>query len=377
MEKAHAIQHLIKEGNLTDAKSMVERELLSSSDEEILFLAGQVDTLLGDHEQARISFELFANRNAERSNRVAQYLLVSKLAAPAKKFLETVHRTVVFDGGLHRKMALSCLNVGDFQKAGLHVLEKAKVSGLLAEDKYMVMKVMESLQSDSSLSEMLDMLRQHPQVKSLITAPKEYEVFESLGTDCEFGIVQAQLGMEPLSLFRWGGMPTETLVRLLESDFLDFAKIGNSYLTKVDGDWRGEIFDFNDRAWDFHVHTFISTVNADPKDVLKKFSARLQFLTRKFREDLKEGAKIYIYKSGGRLSDTLALRLAEVLKTFGGSRLVIVDQGGERLGVNKVVRIGSNVVRGSVHKFNVTSPDVEDWEKMLDGVLKEFGLKSA
>jgi hypothetical protein len=47
--------------------------------------------------------------------------------------------------------------------------------------------------------------------------------FESLGDNCELGLVQRRAGVEPLGLFRFAGAPLRHLIRALETRFAGMA----------------------------------------------------------------------------------------------------------------------------------------------------------
>jgi hypothetical protein len=44
-------------------------------------------------------------------------------------------------------------------------------------------------------------------------------VFESLGDNCEFGLVQSSLGVKQLRLFRFNSVATDALIHEIENDF--------------------------------------------------------------------------------------------------------------------------------------------------------------
>ena len=48
--------------------------------------------------------------------------------------------------------------------------------------------------------------------------------FESLGDNCELGLVQRRAGVEPLGLLRFAGVPLRNLVRGLNARFANIAE---------------------------------------------------------------------------------------------------------------------------------------------------------
>ena len=59
--------------------------------------------------------------------------------------------------------------------------------------------------------------------------------FESLGSNCEFGLVQRNFGAEPLSLLRWSNLTPTSLCAMLETRFDDVGNPENSFV-QIHGD---------------------------------------------------------------------------------------------------------------------------------------------
>lgn len=147
---------------------------------------------------------------------------------------------------------------------------------------------------------------------------------ESLGRNCEFGLVQRLLGIETIGLLRWAGAPREALIRGLKTRF---AGIGRSMdLEKKHGnEWHGV-----DHATGIEVHC--STPADQPEAYAKKQEARrLPRLAEKLIEDIKCGEKILVYSSPEFSSPHDAIDILATIRDIGSGPVLIVAQGDEEL----------------------------------------------
>jgi len=120
--------------------------------------------------------------------------------------------------------------------------------------------------------------------------------FESLGSGCEFGLVQRHFDIEPLGLLRWGAISADRLAEALDSRFEGVGAPEQTMLFEV-GDER-EYF-FRDRRFSLEMHTFIRAADANYGEVLTRQARRARYLREKLLNDLDEPAgfaKIFVYK---------------------------------------------------------------------------------
>ena len=145
--------------------------------------------------------------------------------------------------------------------------------------------------------------------------------FESLGSSCEFGLVQRHFGAEPLGLFRWVSLRAPHLIAALRTDL---AGIGAPEYTQMFSNDRGQ-FLTSDSRYRLQMHTFIKD-NGQNRDVLfAQLRERMVFLKRKLLEDLAAGDKIFVYRAEYRITPERILAIAEELKRYNaGNRLAAV-----------------------------------------------------
>jgi hypothetical protein len=155
--------------------------------------------------------------------------------------------------------------------------------------------------------------------------------FESLGSGCEFGLVQRRFGAEPLGLLRWGAIPAPALVAALKARF---EGIGNPACVKLFEFGASNEYFYRDEQYAMEMHTFLPANPANYERIFAQQCRRAQFLARKLLEDLEcedEEAKIFVYKRHtGSIADDEAFALHAALCKYGRNTLLCVrpeDEG--------------------------------------------------
>lgn len=162
--------------------------------------------------------------------------------------------------------------------------------------------------------------------------------FESVGQDCEFGLVQRRFGAEPLGLLRWNFVRPEVLRRAIDVSFEGLGLPANTEL----GLWAGYEYYLTDTRWEFGFHTWISQHEMARDDVFAKMCKRVIFLREKFLADLVSAEKIFVCKSDVASADDIRALLAS-MRTHGPVTLLWV-RALEHLPPNTDARAGDVVV---------------------------------
>ena len=143
--------------------------------------------------------------------------------------------------------------------------------------------------------------------------------FESLGADCELGLVQRRYGAEPLGLLRWSDVSLSGLRAALAARFAD---MGTPDTTLMTIDPAGEYY-VCDARWGLGMHTFLSATQADSVELLPKMRRRVVYLRDKLLADLAAAEKMFVWKSDAiDLSELRALH--DELAAYGPARLLNV-----------------------------------------------------
>jgi hypothetical protein len=147
--------------------------------------------------------------------------------------------------------------------------------------------------------------------------------FEALGERCDFGAVQRNYGVEPLSLLRFSYTPYDPLIAALEDRF---AVIGTVEDTGF------ELYDDENllymRKYGIIFHTFVYqrqlSTEAKRNAFRQQQRRRLTFLKDKLIADLEEPQKICLYSSEERTTDADIRRLFRALRAYGRNSLFYV-----------------------------------------------------
>jgi tetratricopeptide (TPR) repeat protein len=161
---------------------------------------------------------------------------------------------------------------------------------------------------------------------------KIYEMFESVGCNCEFGSAQRKGGAEPFSLFRWTLVHPETLINLLSADLAGYDNSENYSLQK---DTTEEYILFESQ-YGTKSHTSVYHGDISEQEFLNRLIRRQSFLKRKFLADAAQGSKIFTYKSDIPISETQMAEIEAQMKRLGVRHVLFV------------MPINNNIVGGDV-----------------------------
>ena len=148
--------------------------------------------------------------------------------------------------------------------------------------------------------------------------------FESIGANCEFGLVQRRYGAEPLGLLRFNSVTLEGLLSSIVNCFVKIGVADTSVLTSLAGDYY-----ITDSCCGLGIHTFLYYGQQEPDVLYSKFCRRLVYLKEKALSDLSEAKKVLVFKSPGMRMDELST-LHRALKSIGPVTLLYVTAASAR-----------------------------------------------
>lgn len=182
--------------------------------------------------------------------------------------------------------------------------------------------------------------------------------FDSLGENCELGLVQRHFNAEPLGLLRWTHTRLETLIHLLNSNFSGLGENDNVELKRPDG---GEYY-VRDTKYGVVFHTFISQNRGEESEFLAKQSARLRWLRDKVLTDLADGDKTFVYKFHESNCALQSRTLFQALSKYGACRLLCVSQADEDNAAGSVRTDGNGLFYGYLSRLNPTAAPESKWD---------------
>ena len=147
--------------------------------------------------------------------------------------------------------------------------------------------------------------------------------FESIGADCEFGLVQRRFAAEPLGLLRFNDAKLPNLLSALAADF---EGMGDPDNTSIEISRSGEFY-IGDRRWNLGLHTMLFAVRHEASTVYPKMCRRIAYLRDKFLDDLRAAEKVFVFKSNAIDLDGLR-KLHAALRAYGPVRLLHVRRAG-------------------------------------------------
>jgi hypothetical protein len=168
-----------------------------------------------------------------------------------------------------------------------------------------------------------DMLPEMVRGCTALSAPELIKKFESLGHNCEFGLVQRILQAEPIGLLRFGGIAPKDILRGLEQGFEgidDPTQI--TLLTEMNAGT--EQYVIRCERYGMQFHSFHATAETPPERMRERMSQHLGLLRRKFVEDMHAGDKIFVLHHPACNSVAQVRPYLNLLREYGPSALLFV-----------------------------------------------------
>jgi hypothetical protein len=191
-----------------------------------------------------------------------------------------------------------------------------------------------------------------------------FRTFESLGNNCELGIVQRTHGYDTPGLFRNVGFQTvEQIIKALECRFEGMFDAGNfSYLQR--SNWPD--YALHCRRYGFVFHTAIPCDQPILEKTASRNIASFRFMLRKLREDLEQGEKIFVYRSDRTASDDLVVRLHSAIRTYGPGWLLYVRQDASKPRCDLEIPADGLMVASMPLLSNSNPPviDMASWQRL-------------
>jgi hypothetical protein len=188
--------------------------------------------------------------------------------------------------------------------------------------------------------------------------------FESIGDNCELGLVQRRAGAEPLGLLRFAGAPLRNVVRALHARFASIADPGHVRINAENGEYMVKLTKF-----DFNYHAHVKVGEMEPEALRQQQIRTVGFLTGKLISDLEDPAKILVFRQNEPLSagDLVDLRIS--LSVYGPGILLWVQEAcpGHPPGSVDVAdeRMMVGYVRRLARREAVPDLDFESWMRVL------------
>jgi hypothetical protein len=160
---------------------------------------------------------------------------------------------------------------------------------------------------------------------------------ESIGRNCEFGLVQRHLNLEPVSLLRWAGSEAPAgLIDGLRNEFAELAE-------KMDGVHAPNDGPLHQRHWWLTCRRYGILFHTDQRPSLKtadeatdKVRPRLRRLAERLFEDIRLGEKLFVYSSAEFTDPLDGLPLIDAFRCAGGRGPLLIVAAGSQQDVEQI-----------------------------------------
>ena len=190
--------------------------------------------------------------------------------------------------------------------------------------------------------------------------PRLLQMFESLGENCDLGVVQRAVGLEPFGLFRFAACDAPCLAALLRARFHPLCEPEDLWLDEVGP--RREFW-VKSRHFSFESHTNRYAEHDDAAVVRAGEIEKFRYLKVHLLRELARGTKLFVFKGK---SDLATMRdVAAQLRTYGPNSLLWVAVSDDEHPVASVKRDSDALLLGFVSSFGTYDEDpilpVEEW----------------
>ena len=169
--------------------------------------------------------------------------------------------------------------------------------------------------------------------------------FESLGDNCEFGLVQRYCGAEPLGLFRLSFAHMSDLLASLNKRFEDVGLSNDIELFRRNHDLMVRI-----KSYRFEYHT-VEIPEKSETDLLSMEEKKIRYLSGKLCDDLEDGEKIFVRKGEGSFTLKDAVALSDALQAFGNNTLLWVVEADAQHEPGEVEIVNGTIIKGYIDRF--------------------------
>jgi tetratricopeptide (TPR) repeat protein len=182
--------------------------------------------------------------------------------------------------------------------------------------------------------------------------------FESLGNNCNLGLVQRYVGSEPLGLLRFASIQFDCLINALH---VRFDGVGSQESTKLIQDVRTGEYWLGDKTHRIrmHSHIFAEQIDDDAKFriLFNKCCRRLEYLKNKLIADLESAEKIFVFRSQRLMSRDEMTQLHHEIRRYGPNTLLCVyESDGHPNGTVDVLEAG--LMAGYLERVDPNNKDI-------------------
>ncbi len=196
-----------------------------------------------------------------------------------------------------------------------------------------------------------------------LDVPRLLQQFEGLGDNCDFGMVQRAVGIEPLGLFRFAGCSAADMRSMLRRCFEPLGEPEDLWLDEVP--LRREYWVKSRQYPSFSAHTTRYGGRDDPEVVRLAQIEATRFLKRKLLRDLSPARRLFVHR--GEADISTIREIAAQLQTYCDNRLLWVQPSDAAHLPGSVECTSDGLLLGYVSHVGVYEPErvpclpVDEW----------------
>jgi hypothetical protein len=190
--------------------------------------------------------------------------------------------------------------------------------------------------------------------------PRLLQLFESLGENCDLGVVQRAVGLEPFGLFRFAACDAAGVAALLRARFHPLGEPEDLWLDEVGP--RREYW-VKSRRFSFEAHTNRYADQDNPEVARMAQIEKTRFLRERLIRDLSRGRRLFVFK--GTADIATVEDIAAQLQAYGPNCLLWVKLADTAHLAGTVVRLSPHLLSGFISRIGTYEGDpslpVEEW----------------
>jgi hypothetical protein len=170
--------------------------------------------------------------------------------------------------------------------------------------------------------------------------------FESIGENCEFGLVQRKVGAEPPGLLRFSSTPLPKLMEALATGFAGMGAPGSLVVEQAPKEYM--VFD---KRFGFRYHAWVKLGEMSPAAIIDREQQQLPGLISAFKAELATARKIFVYHGMKPMTDVEALSLHAAMRRYGPATLLWVELADDANPPGSIMTIAPGLLKGYIDRF--------------------------
>jgi hypothetical protein len=213
----------------------------------------------------------------------------------------------------------------------------------------------------------IDPRRQPTYRKDRMALPPDRQIvmaLESLGDNCELGIVQRSLGAEPLGLLRFAGMWLPQLIQGLKDQFAGISDPAGLSITTL-----GTEFMVGVARYNYQYHSGVHIGQSNPEEIIAAQSEKLAFQRRAMLESMEDADKLFVFRQNEPITQSEIEVMVAELRQYGPCSVLWIVERDEAHSAGTVVLVADGLMKGFIERFapreQANSPLLHAWLRVL------------